>query len=240
MGEIDINSYLQKIQKIEDEKSLEVSEIKSIAESSKSELNSIYRSRFLFLEKEKYSWIKALTNYLEDIADNIENIKIEDALIIKQIKNIDLDISPFVEFRLKEYLTKLLLLFPIIFFVDIFLTLRDHIGILLILNLSIAVYYLNKPPIRNLLIYFFILSLGINFAIHNPKAVSTITQNQYIQNIITFWKNNSFLTKIVLLEIAAFIYGIYSSIVEAQKDKFLTKMELIYEWAKAIKNSFKD
>lgn len=239
MKEVDINSYLQKIQEIEDKKSAEISEVQNIAKASKNELKSIYYSRLLFLDKEKYSWIKALTDYLESIVKNIKDIKIEDALIVKQIKNIDLDISPFIEFNLKEYLPKILALFPIVFLLDIFLTLRDHIAILLISNLILIVYYLNKPPIRDLILYFLVLSFGLNWIIHNPEAASGIIHNKYIQVIINHWNNSSFFAKLVQLEIAALAYGLYSSIIEAQKDKLLAKMEVIYGWAKAIKESLK-
>ena len=239
MKEVDINSYLQKIQEIEDKKSAEISEVQNIAKTSKNELKSIYYSRLLFLDKEKYSWIKALTDYLESIVKNIKDIKIEDALIVKQIKNIDLDISPFIEFNLKEYLPKILVLFPIVFLFDIFLTLRDHIAILVISNLILIVYYLNKPPIRNLIVYFLVLSFGLNWIIHNPEAASGIMHNKYVQVIINHWNNSSFFAKLIQLEIAALAYGLYSSIVEAQKDKLLAKMEVIYGWAKAIKESLK-
>jgi len=239
MKEVDINSYLQKIQEIEDKKSAEISEVQNIAKTSKNELKSIYYSRLLFLDKEKYSWIKALTDYLESIVRNIKDIKIEDALIVKQIKNIDLDISPFIEFNLKEYLPKILVLFPIVFLFDIFLTLRDHIAILVISNLILIVYYLNKPPIRNLIVYFLVLSFGLNWIIHNPEAASGIMHNKYVQVIINHWNNSSFFAKLIQLEIAALAYGLYSSIVEAQKDKLLAKMEVIYGWAKAIKESLK-
>ena len=238
MKEVDINSYLQKIQEIEDKKSAEISEVQNIAKASKNELKSIYYSRLLFLDKEKYSWIKALTDYLESIVKNIKDIKIEDALIVKQIKNIDLDISPFIEFNLKEYLPKILVLFPSLFLLDLFLTLKDQMALLLVSNLMFIVYFLNKPPIRNFIIYFLLFSFGLNYVIHNPEIASKFTHNHYIQILINHWNNSSFLGKIVQLELIAIAYGLYSSIEEAQKDKFLAKMELIYEWAKAIKNSF--
>lgn len=235
-----LDNFLQ--EKLEEIKSISVknekgsSELEDIIENSKSELKSLYTHRYLFVtDGQVPEWFAKLKSYFNQI--NKKNLKIEDGIILNQLKNIKYDTyqmwNLFIQY-VRYYFKSIVISLPILYFLDQFLIIHNHMVLFLAFNLILFILKINNPPLRSLVLYVG----GTCIVMFYQPLISDLPKDiiHIIKYLNSLLEEQTFIMKIIYLEITAVVYCIISAIIETKYALINGKFEFFYDWAKNIKN----
>ncbi|MEO2069531.1 MAG: hypothetical protein ABGX27_08520 [Desulfurobacteriaceae bacterium] len=201
--------------------------------SSKKELDSLYKHRFFFMPASEIpTWFEYMKSYVHKLL-NSSNLKIEDGVLIKQLNSFSIDTNQYkklVDENLQKYSFSILLMIPILFYLNKYLLLHGHFTIFLVINAILYFFNLQSPPLRKLVFWMFTLTF---LAFHFPPTSNS--ENFLIKKTFEYWENLSIAYKVVSLIGISIIYAIISAFREAKYDALSLKYQLLYNWFRELK-----